>query len=168
MIFTSIILIVISKKLTKKVKKIKYENNIQNGKLIYSDLNIPEKPFFSKRYRISGKPDYIVKKNEHYIPVEVKTGNHINLKKSHIYQLMAYCQLLEENYNCFIPYGIIVYTDTSKQYKIQYDPKKRFELESIIKEMRGYLNNNINQRNHFEIQKCIKCSMRTHCNKKLG
>ncbi|MCJ2513063.1 MAG: CRISPR-associated protein Cas4 [Candidatus Thermoplasmatota archaeon] len=144
------------------------DNKIQDGKIIYSDLNIPEKPFFSRRYRITGKPDYIIKKSGYYIPIEVKSGNHLSSKKNHIYQLMAYCQLLEDNYNCFIPYGILVYNDTSKQFKITYDPKMRFELGSIIKEMRKSLNCDIIHRNHFEIKKCIKCSMRKHCDQKLG
>ncbi len=39
---------------------------IQDGKITYSDLSKPGKPFFSKRYRIVGKPDYIVKKNKRY------------------------------------------------------------------------------------------------------
>jgi len=37
---------------------------------------MPAKPLFSKRYRISSKPDYIIKKDGHQIPVEVKTGQH--------------------------------------------------------------------------------------------
>jgi CRISPR-associated exonuclease Cas4 len=166
--FISIILIYLSIKFKQKAKKLKINNKIQDGKIIYTDLDIPEKPFFSKRYKISGKPDYIIKKNGYYIPVEVKSGNHLNPKKSHIYQLIAYCQLLEDNYNCFIPYGIIVYYDTSKQFKIPYDPKMRFKLESQIKEMRKFLNYNKIQRNHFEEKKCIKCSMREYCNQKIN
>jgi len=168
LISISIILILISIKIKNNIKKLKFDNKIQEGKIIYSDLNIPEKSFFSRRYRISGKPDYIIEKNGYYIPVEVKSGNHINAKKGHIYQLMAYCQLLEDYYNCFIPYGILVYNETSKQFKIPFDPKMRFELEYSIKEMRRALNCNMIQRNHYEIQKCIKCSMREHCNYKLS
>lgn len=145
----------------------KKNNKIQEGKIIYSDLNIPDKSFFSKRYKICGKPDYIIKKEGYYIPVEVKTGNHLKAKKSHILQLMAYCYLLEENYNCFIPYGILVYNHTSKIFEISFDPKMRFELESLIKKMRKNLKSNIIKRNHTEIQKCIKCSMKKHCNQKL-
>jgi CRISPR-associated exonuclease Cas4 len=164
----SILVLITSRILIKKAKKLKLDNNIQEGKIIYSDLNKPEKPLFSKKYRITGKPDYIIKKDGGYIPVEIKTGNHNNAKKNHIYQLAAYCQILEDYYNCFVPYGILVYKDSSKQFKISFNPKLRFELFSIIKEMRKHLNNFPIQRNHYEIKKCINCSMRTYCNEKIS
>ena len=168
MILISAILILLSLLIKIKAKKLKFDNKIQQGKIIYSDLNIPEKSYFSKRYRIAGKPDYIIKKNGQYIPVELKSGNHLNAKKNHIYQLLAYCQLIEDNYNCYTPYGVLVYIDTSKQFKINFDPKRRFQLESIIKEMRKSITGDIIKRNHNEIQRCIKCSMRQYCNQKIS
>ena len=81
----SIIFFIISKVQFEKAKKIKQKNIIQEGKIIYSDLSKPEKPLFSKKYRIIGKPDYIIKNKETYTPVEIKTGNHKTLKKNHIY-----------------------------------------------------------------------------------
>ncbi len=161
-------MIILSKKLKQKAKKLKIENKIQEGNIIYSDLNVPEKAFFSKRFRITGKPDYIVKKDGYYIPVEIKTGIHQKAQNNHIFQLMAYCLLLEENYNCFVPYGILVYNDSLKSYKISYDPKMRFKLESLIKEMKKSLKSDKINRNHYEIKKCIKCSLRKYCNQKLG
>ena len=118
-------MIVISILINNLKKKLRKKNLIQDGKIIYSDLNKPEKPLFSKKYRLIGKPDYIIKKNGYFIPVEVKSGKHNTVKKSHIYQLIAYCQLIEENYNIFTPYGIIIYPETSKQYEIQFNPKRR-------------------------------------------
>ena len=66
-----------------------------------------------------------------FIPIEVKTGGYTEPQESHILQLAAYCHLLEENYNKFVPYGILIYSDISK-FKIPFDPKTRFELESKI------------------------------------
>jgi CRISPR-associated exonuclease Cas4 len=167
-IIISLLFLTISRLLSNKAKKIKLDNSIQNGKIIYSDLNKPEKAIFSKRYKIIGKPDYILKKDEYLIPVELKTGKHFLSKKNHIYQVAAYCQILEDYYNCYVPYGILVYKDTKKQFKIKYDPKLRFELLSIIKEMRKYKNFDSIQRNHFDIKKCINCSLRKYCNNKLN
>ena len=45
------------------------KNLINKGKIIYSDLNKPEKSLFSKKYRLIGKPDYIINKNGYYIPI---------------------------------------------------------------------------------------------------
>ena len=94
----AILFISISRKINRTVRKLKIKHKIQDGKIIYSDLNMPAKPLFSKRYRISGKPDYIIKKDGHQIPVEVKTGQYHEPKKNHVFQLAAYCQILEENY----------------------------------------------------------------------
>jgi CRISPR/Cas system-associated exonuclease Cas4 (RecB family) len=59
---------------------------------------------------------------------------------NHIFQLAAYCHLVEENYGGFVPYGVLVYEDRH-QYKIPFDPKIRFELESTINEMRRSIKN---------------------------
>jgi len=153
--------------MNRTVSKLKIKHKIQDGKIIYSDLNMPAKPLFSKRYRISGKPDYIIKKDGHQIPVEVKTGQHHEPKKNHVFQLAAYCQILEENYGGFVPYGILVYSDTSQQYKIPFGPKIRFELESAIKKMRRILKTKKTARNHNDLYKCRSCSMRDYCDKKI-
>lgn len=167
MLFTiSIIIITISRKGKQKVKKIKTKYNIQQGKITYSDLNKPAKSFFSKKYRISGKPDYIIQKKDKYIPVELKTGRYITPQKNHVFQLAAYCHLLEENYGVFVPYGVLVYNNQN-EYKIPFDPKIRFELENTIKKMRTSLKNKKITRNHNDIHRCLNCSMKKYCNNKI-
>ena len=161
------VFILISKLISYNVKEIKSKHQIQSGEITYSDLNSPAKPLFSKRYRIAGKPDYIVRKNKYYIPVEVKTGNHFNLQKNHVFQLAAYCQILEENYGGFVPCGVVVYTDTSKQFEIPFNPQLRFELESTISDMRNILKTKNISRNHNDHHKCRNCSMKKYCNEKL-
>jgi CRISPR-associated exonuclease Cas4 len=152
--------------ISKKVNKIKSINKIQDGKITYSDLNIPAKPLFSYRYRIAGKPDYIVENNNQYIPVEVKTGSHSLPQKNHVLQLAAYCQLVEETYKSFVPYGVLVY-NKSKQYKIPFNPNLRFELEHSIKDMRYILQTELPTRNHNDQNKCRNCSMRSYCEMKI-
>lgn len=163
----SLVFIIISKIVKRKTKKLRKRHNIQEGKITYSDLNKPEKPLFSKRYRITGKPDYIVRTNKHYIPVEFKTGTHNKPQKNHIFQLAGYCQLLEDNYGSFVPYGILVYND-EQQYKIPYDPKIRFELESTITSMRRIMKTGRIERNHCNYYRCKSCSMITYCDVKIA
>ena len=160
-------LIAISKIICRNVRNLKNEHAIADGKITYSDLSKPGKPFFSKRYRIAGKPDYIVKKNKRYIPVEVKTGTHNDPQKNHIFQLASYCHLLEENYGGFVPYGILVYNNTH-QYKIQFDPKIRFEFENTLKNMRNAMKTGRIARNHNDCYKCKNCSMQIYCEDKLA
>jgi len=167
LLFFSGILILLSVIAKRKATKLKMEHKIQDGTITYSDLNEPAKPFFSKRYRVAGKPDYIVKRNNRYIPVEVKSGTYNKPQKNHVLQLASYCHLLEENYRSFVPYGILVYNNIN-QYKIPFDPKTRFELEKTINDMRQALKSSKIMRNHNDYYKCKNCSMRTYCNIKLA
>jgi CRISPR-associated exonuclease Cas4 len=128
-------------------------------------MNSPAKPLFSKKYQIIGKPDYIIRKNNQYIPIEIKSGSNKHPHKNHILQLASYCQLIEENYRNFVPYGIIIYQDND--FRIPFNPSLRFELESIIKKMRFSLKNEKVILNHNDPGKCRFCSMRIFCANKL-
>ena len=162
----ALIFLILSKRIIRKVNNIKTINKIQDGRITYSDLNIRAKPLFSNRYKIAGKPDYIIKKNSQYIPVEVKSGVYNLPQKNHALQLAAYCQLVEENFNSFVPYGVLVY-NKSNQYKISFDPKLRYELELSIKNMRNILKTRSVSRNHQEKNRCRNCSMRSYCKMKI-
>lgn len=166
LLIISILFIGVAKIISRNVKKQKIKHKIQPGKITYSDLNKPAKPFFSNRYKIAGKPDYVIMKDNSYIPVEVKTGRRNEPQKNHILQLAAYCQLIEENYGSFVPYGILVYNNTY-QYKIPFDPKIRFELETTVKKMRKLLKTGGIERNHSKSNRCKNCSMKIYCDNKL-
>jgi CRISPR-associated exonuclease Cas4 len=134
---------------------------ISDGMILYSDLNVPATPLFSKRSRLIGKPDYIVRKENYYIPVEVKSGGSLHPHQSQILQLAAYCRILEDTSGVFIPEGILVYNNV--KYTIPFDPKLRFELESVMKTMRASLRNGVVQRNHYDFWRCQHCSMKRYC-----
>ncbi len=162
----SIICFILSLIIKLRARKIKKSNNIQDGKITYTDLNKPSKPFFSKKYRLAGKPDYIVEKNGIFYPVEYKAGNHNFPLKNHVLQLASYCHLIEENYGGFVPYGILVY-DKNKSFKIPYNPAVRFELESNIQKIRTSIKTGRIKRNHSNRSKCKYCSMKEHCDDKI-
>jgi len=159
-------LIIITKIKKKNIRILKDKYNIQEGIITYSDLNKPARPFFSNRYSISGKPDYIVKKNNKFIPVEIKTGSHIKPQTNHIIQLACYCHLVEEHYKTFVPYGILVYENGYK-FKIPFDPKLRYEFEQNLKKIRKAINTGKIVRNHNNKNKCKNCSMKNYCKNKL-
>lgn len=161
------IFIVISGLLKIHISTVKQKYSIQNGKIKYIDLNKPGETLFSSKYRLAGKPDYIVKQKNYLIPVEVKTGLHFQSERNHVMQLASYCQLVEENYHSFTPYGILVYYDTGKQFKIPFNPKLRFELEDTLKKMQEVLKKRRVARNHNSPEKCNTCSMRKYCTEKL-
>lgn len=155
----------ISLKIHKNAIRQKQKYRIPKGRITYSDLHSPGEILFSKRYRISGKPDYIVKKNNKFIPVEIKSGEYNQPQKNHSLQLATYCHLVEEKYGTFVPYGIIVYKNSD--FKIPFNPSLRFELESVIEKMRRELKKKKIVLNHNDQRKCRNCSMRTYCDNKL-
>jgi CRISPR-associated exonuclease Cas4 len=122
---------------------------------------------FSKKFNISGKPDYIIKKDKTYIPIEIKTGNHKFPKNNHISQLAVYCHLIEEKYSTFVPYGILIYKDTGQQFRIPYNPKTRFDLEKSIIQMRNILHSKKIFRQQNDYHRCYYCSMRKFCDQKI-
>lgn len=154
-----------SLRIKSKVKKLRKNNNIQPGEITYSDLSIPAKSFFSKKYILAGKPDYVLKRGEKYIPVEVKTGDHTAPQDNHIFQLAAYCHLIEENYGVFVPYGLVTYEDSC--YRIEFGPKLRYQLQITIEEMRGFLKSKNKRRNHNDVKRCKSCSLRSYCDKRI-
>ena len=166
LIVLSIFFITISKLIKRNVRKLKNKHKIPTGNITYQDLSRPAKPFFSKRYKITGKPDYIIKNKNYFLPIEVKTSSYTEPQENHILQLAAYCQLIEENYKKFVPYGFLIYSDVSR-FKIPFDPKTRFELESTINNIRNIMKSGKISRNHSEIGRCKNCSMRQFCDFKL-
>lgn len=161
----SVVFLFISKKIRSNVVSKKKKYRIPKGKITYSDLNVPAKPFFSNRYKITGKPDYIVFENDKYIPIEFKSGSYDMPKQNHILQLATYCQLLEDSYGDFVPYGRLVYSNSD--FKIPFDPKLRFELELVISKMKKSIKYGNVELNHNNSGKCRKCSMKKHCTDNL-
>jgi CRISPR-associated exonuclease Cas4 len=158
---SSIVLFVYATRIRFNIREEKKLFGIPDGMILYSDLNAPAVPFFSKRSRLTGKPDYIVRKENHYIPIEVKSGGGEHPTQSQVLQLAAYCQILEDTSGVFVPKGILVYNN--EPYTIAFDPKLRFELESVMRTMRASLQNGVVQRNHHNSGRCRHCSMKRYC-----
>ncbi|MFN7037884.1 MAG: CRISPR-associated protein Cas4, partial [Bellilinea sp.] len=83
------------------------------GRVLYSDPKIigePERPLFDPDTLLTGKPDYLVREGAAVIPVEVKSGwAPAEPHPGHVFQLMAYCRLVERSMGVRPPYGILRY-----------------------------------------------------------
>lgn len=161
LVFIAIVFFVHAVHLQFNVRKGKKSFGMPEGILLYSDLNVPATPLFSKRLQLSGKPDCIVKKENHYLPVEVKSGRGARPHFSQILQLAAYCQILEDTSGVFVPEGILIYNNLP--YTIPFNPKLRYELESVMKTMRASLRSGTVRRNHNDPRRCRHCSMKHYC-----
>ncbi|MEM3039131.1 MAG: CRISPR-associated protein Cas4 [Thermoplasmata archaeon] len=138
-----------------------------DGEIEYVDSG-PSELMVSKKYGISGKPDYILKTGGKSIPVEEKTGR---MPKgplfSHILQVAAYCLILEEKLGEPVPYGILKYG--ADQHVIEFDDMLRKTLLEKISEMRTIVEGKTPpHRNHNRPGKCAHCSRNSICPERLG
>lgn len=138
--------------------------NLPAGLLRYSDTgamsHVPE-PLFSSRYGLSGRPDYLLQKGKHVIPVEVKSRPApATPYDSHVLQLAAYCLLVEETYGR-PPYGIVGYTDRS--FSVPYTEGLRSEVIEILREMREMLARSDAPRRKDEPSRCRHCGYARDC-----
>jgi CRISPR-associated exonuclease Cas4 len=144
------------------------------GKVIYVDTDERwgkvEKPLYDARSGLTGKPDYLVEENGRLTPVEVKSGRAPNRPHdSHIYQLAAYCMLVERTYGKRPTRGILRYRD--RTFSIDYTQELEQELEDILESIRlsdrqmkkgGEID-----RSHNEAGRCARCGYRGICDQRL-
>ncbi|MDK2975352.1 MAG: CRISPR-associated exonuclease Cas4 [Methanofollis sp.] len=143
---------------------VREQYGIPEGELLYSDLGEPGEALFSEKYRISGKPDYVLRDEMTgaYIPVEVKSGRAKKPYWNHILQLGAYCLLVEERYGTSVPYGILVYGD-GRQHRIDFTDTIRSQVLSTVEEMRRCIKDGTVRRNHTAPVRCVNCAYLAEC-----
>ena len=141
------------------------------GRVVYSDTGgwaKPEKPLFSQRWQLTGKPDYLVRHRSGYVPVEVKAtaapaaGPHA----AHIYQLAAYCALVAETYQRRPAYGLIRYAD--KTLAVDYTPALEAALRQVLEHIRADAEADDVARSHSSAARCRSCGFREICDESLA
>jgi CRISPR-associated exonuclease Cas4 len=142
---------------------------LPGGRVIYSDTkgwgNV-EQPLYDPGLNLTGKPDYLVQKGEHLIPVEVKSRRISGAPyDSHIQQLAAYCLLVERVFGKRPPYGILHYTN--RTFAIDYTPELESALLDLIAEMRGQQERRSVDRSHNAPQRCFHCGFRSICDQAM-
>jgi CRISPR-associated exonuclease Cas4 len=139
------------------------------GHVLYRDTGAGtrvEKPLYDPISGLTGKPDYLLQENGAIIPVEVKSNRAPGLPyDSHVYQLAAYCMLVERTYGKRPPYGILRYRDRS--FSIEYTPALENELENVLDAIRKQARRGEASRSHQEPQRCARCGFRSICNQRL-
>jgi CRISPR-associated exonuclease Cas4 len=140
------------------------------GRVVYADTGAwdrCERPLFSRRYRLTGRPDYLVHLRQGLVPVEVKSGTATSQPyASHLLQLAAYCLLLEEQEGQAPPFGILKYQD--RTFEVDYTPSLRAELLRVLQDIRGDLGSCPPGRSHEEPARCRGCSYRSRCDERLA
>ena len=142
---------------------------LPGGRVVYTDTRawgMVEKPLFDPELGLTGKPDYLVEQNGLYIPVEVKTGRTPEAPyDSHIFQVAAYCYLVEKTYGKRPSHGIIHYPN--RDFAVDYTRDLESALLDLLADLRRDENRRDVQRSHEEPRRCARCGYRDACDQKL-
>lgn len=139
-------------------------------RIVYSDTGAwerVEKPLFSRRYRLTGKPDYIVEdENGARIPIEVKPNRtSAQPRLSDVMQLMAYGVLIQEQFGMRPEFGLLKYRD--QLFHIPFTDDLRSEFFEILRDLRAARNLPDVPRNHDDPARCRYCGYRDACDQRL-
>jgi CRISPR-associated exonuclease Cas4 len=142
---------------------------LPGGRVIYTDTrawNEVEKALYDPQLALTGKPDYLVEQNGQIIPVEVKSGHAPAAPyDSHIFQLAAYCLLVQRTMGKRPPYGIIHYQ--GRDFAVDYSPELEAQLLDILAEMRRDEMRTQVLRSHDSAARCARCGFRAGCDQRL-
>jgi CRISPR-associated exonuclease Cas4 len=147
----------------------KRQVGIPPGRVIYTDTSSwgkVEKPLYNPELRLTGKPDYLVEHGNEVIPVEVKSRSSPQAPfDSHIYQLGAYCLLVEHEFGIRPKYGIIHYRN--RTFAIDFTSALEDELKATILEMQEKTTRSQVNRSHENPHCCQHCGFRSICDQSL-
>ena len=107
------------------------------GEVVYrSHGRTRSRTLYAERYGLCGRPDYIVRRNDEYLPVEVKSG----VKSRRLYpsdrmQLVAEALLVEGEYGKRPKRGYVVYHDGLREVTIR--PKDIDKLSRTVRLMQA-------------------------------
>lgn len=139
------------------------------GRVIYADTGAwdrLERPLFSARYRLTGRPDYLVREGSAVVPVEVKPGRDAPQPyDSDVLQLGAYCLLVEETYGQASPHGILKYREHT--FAVPYTAALRQQVLAALDEMQAGHRARSVARSHDEPARCAACGVRAYCDQRL-
>jgi CRISPR-associated exonuclease Cas4 len=147
----------------------RHASGLPGGRVIYTDTRAwgkLEKPLFDKELGLAGKPDYLVEQDGRIIPVEVKTGRTPDAPyDSHIFQVAAYCLLVQKTYGKRPPHGIIHYP--GRDFAVDYTAGLENSLLNLIADMRISEHRREVERSHDDPQRCRRCGFRDACDQRL-
>ena len=142
---------------------------LPSERIIYSDTRSwgrSEKVLFDPELGLAGKPDYLVQHGDQVIPVEVKKSSaDKGPYESHIFQLAAYCRLVEKAYGTRPEYGILHYAN--KTYAVDYTSRLEAALLNLISAIHQQEGHPDIGRSHNQPGRCTACGYRSACEQKL-
>lgn len=169
MIYAAVALLIFAFVLFWQANRRQKSAGLPGGKVIYSDTKewgSVDKPFYNPMLGLTGKPDYVVKKGNQLIPVEVKSSQVTDSPyDSHIYQLAAYCYLIDQETGTRPKYGILHYP--ARTFRVEYSPEMETALLELIAEIRYQERRTVVNRSHESPQRCASCGYQETCKQSM-
>lgn len=142
---------------------------LPGGRVVYSDTRAwgaVENPLYDVQLGLTGKPDYLVEQNGNLIPVEVKSGRMPEAPyDSHIFQVAAYCLLVQRTCGIRPPYGILHYPN--RDFAVDYTPELESALLDLLADIRRAERRRDVKRTHSNAQRCRQCGFWKVCDQKI-
>jgi CRISPR-associated exonuclease Cas4 len=142
---------------------------LPEGRVVYEDSGATrrlEQPLFAEELNLVGRPDYLIENKHGLVPVEVKSGRTPSKPfQSHIFQLAAYCALVEVNFDQRPAYGIIRYPQRS--FTVEFTEELERQLFSLLADMREALQMGELHRSHRNPARCNACGFLAMCDESL-
>jgi CRISPR-associated exonuclease Cas4 len=150
-------------------RRLRARSGLPAGRVVAADVG-PwrrlDRPLFSRRHGLTGRPDYVVADGADLIPVEVKSARApARPYASHVLQLAAYCLLVAETSGRRPPYGILRYAD--RTFQIPYTRELEEQLLEVLEAMRDDLAAGDAPRRHQDPRRCAACGYREVCEEAL-
>ncbi len=166
-----IVLVLLALVLLLVAGRLQAASGLPRGRVVYSDTGAwgrPEKPLFSRRLGLTGKPDYLVRTDSALVPVEVKSARAPagGPYEAHLFQLAAYCVLVAETYGRRPPYGLIQYAD--RLVSVDFTPTLEAELLDLLTAMRAAADADDVARSHTAAARCAACGLAAVCEERLA
>ncbi len=143
---------------------------LPGGRIIASDTRRwgpTDKPLYDGTLGLTGRPDYLIQEGNTIIPVEVKSSRVRGAPyDSHIFQLAAYCLLVERTLGRRPPYGILHYPNAT--YAVDYTPELEQALLDLLADIRRDERRKDVPRSHEQPARCARCGFRKVCDQKLA
>ena len=169
MLYLAAILVVLALALLWQAGQRQKEIGLPAGRIIYSDTRDwgpVESSLYDPDLGLAGRPDYLVEKGGQIMPVEVKSTRIADAPyDSHIFQLAAYCLLVERTRDRRPPHGILHYPN--RTFALDYTPQMEAALLDLIDEMRSLERRKNIPRSHDSAARCNACGYREICDQRL-
>jgi CRISPR-associated exonuclease Cas4 len=168
-ILTTLLLLFLAIVLFLQAARQRKKAGLPGGRVIYADTSnwVPNQdPLYDPELSLTGKPDYLIEQGSHIIPVEVKSSDAPQGPyDGHIFQLAAYCLLVQRVRGKRPDYGLLHYKN--RTFRIDFTPELETNTLDLLIEMRANDRRKQINRSHASYARCKACGFRPICEQRL-